>query len=109
MIGERSVEIVHNGGYNTTPLGLTPASRRLSRLLAAEPPCCAGSRTLRRTNVSVSAKTRERRRLTEVAAPNGARLWAAWGRETQVCGPVTLCFDDAHGARPGPPAQGLQW
>jgi len=31
------------------------------------------------------------------------------GRETQVCGPVTMCFDDAHGARPGPPAQGLQW
>src|SRR5258708_10564744 len=75
MIGERSVEIVHNGGYNTTPLGLTPASRRLSRLLAAEPPCCAGSHTLRRTNVSVSAKTRERRRLTEVAEiPTKARL-----------------------------------
>src|SRR5260370_38701121 len=67
------------------------------------------SHTLRRTNVSVSAKTRERRRLTEVAAPNGARLWAAWGRETQVCGPVTLCFVAAHGPRPGPPAQGLHW
>jgi hypothetical protein len=57
---EPKPRLANNGGYCTRRWGLTPASRRLCRPPAAEPPRCTGSHTLRRTNVSVSAKTRER-------------------------------------------------